>query len=144
MHPASNVALALAGVFCALASLHLYWALGAKTPGGAAIPTRSDGQPVFRPGRAATVAVAMMLFGAAFVILNVGGILAPLGPVMLYRVASFVVGGVLLLRTIGDFRYVGIFKRERSSRFAQLDSRLYTPLCAILAAGTFYVAAAQR
>jgi len=42
---------------------------------------------------------------------------------------------VLLLRAIGDFRLVGFFKRIRGSRFARLDTVLYSPLCLALSAG---------
>jgi hypothetical protein len=37
------------------------------------------------------------------------------------------------LRAIGDFRYVGFFKRIRDSKFARLDTLAYSPLCAALA-----------
>ena len=46
----------------------------------------------------------------------------------------------LLARAIGEFKYVGFFKRVRGSRFAQLDSLLYSPLCLLLAAGVAAVA----
>jgi hypothetical protein len=41
----------------------------------------------------------------------------------------------LLARGIGDFNYLGLFKRLRGSRFATLDTYLYSPLCLLLAAG---------
>jgi hypothetical protein len=49
---------------------------------------------------------------------------------------------VLAARGVGDFRLVGLFKRVRGTRFARLDSRIYTPLCFALAAGIVVVAAA--
>jgi hypothetical protein len=42
---------------------------------------------------------------------------------------------VLLLRAVGDFRLVGFFKRIRGSRFARLDTALYSPFCVLLAIG---------
>jgi hypothetical protein len=44
------------------------------------------------------------------------------------------------LRTIGDFRLVGVFKRVRGTRFARLDSIAFAPLCLLLAAGVVRVA----
>jgi hypothetical protein len=41
----------------------------------------------------------------------------------------------LLARAIGDFKYLGLFKRVRGSRFATLDTFVYSPLCLLLAAG---------
>jgi hypothetical protein len=46
----------------------------------------------------------------------------------------------LLARAVGDFRYVGFFKRVRDSRFATLDTRVYSPLCFVLAAGVAFIA----
>ena len=134
------VALGLAVIFGAIAAVHVFWAAGGATTGGAAVPTVADGAPLFRPGRAGTLAVAVLLAAAAAVVLGRAGVTALLAPPVLYRVATWVLGGVLLLRVIGEFRYVGVFKRERGSRFARLDTWLYTPLCAGLAAGVLYLA----
>jgi hypothetical protein len=142
MRATTMVALALTAVFGALAALHVYWAARGSSgaDGGGAVPTRSDGTPLFRPGRVSTLAVAAALGIAALVVLGRSGVMAPRGPVWIYRAGAWTVGAVLLLRTIGDFRYVGLFKRQRDSRFAMLDTRYFTPLCAALAAGVLYLA----
>ena len=135
------VAVALAIVFTSLAGLHIYWAL-AGGASGAAIPTRADGTPLFSPSAGATLAVAAALLAAAAVVLGRGEVAAlPVAPVA-YRAAAWALGAVLCLRAVGDFRYVGLFKRERGSAFARRDTAVYTPLCAALAAAVFYLAAA--
>jgi hypothetical protein len=48
---------------------------------------------------------------------------------------SRVLALVLLLRAVGDFHYVGFFKRIRNTRFAKMDTLIYTPLCLALAVG---------
>jgi hypothetical protein len=143
MNATSYVALGLAAAFVSLAIVHIVWATGTKAEGFAAVPTRPDGRPLFRPGPAVTVAVAVLLLLAAFIVLGDTGILAPIGPPVLYHIGTWVIGAVFLMRTIGDFRYVGLFKRERGSRFARLDTRIYTPLCGALAIGAFVVALAR-
>jgi Protein of unknown function (DUF3995) len=40
---------------------------------------------------------------------------------------------VFAARVLGDFRYFGLFKRVFDTSFAWWDSRLYVPLCALLA-----------
>jgi hypothetical protein len=45
----------------------------------------------------------------------------------------------LLARAIGEFKYVGFFKRVRDSKFARLDTLLYSPLCLLLAVGVALV-----
>ena len=53
---------------------------------------------------------------------------------------SYVLAVGLLGRAIGEFRYVGFFKRVRGSRFAKLDTVVYSPLCLLLAVGVALVA----
>ena len=137
------VAIVLAVVFAALAALHIVWAArGTRdVDESGAVPTRADGTPLFRPRRASTLAVAIALLVAALVVLGRSDAWRLAGPDWIYRAGAWTVGAVLLLRTVGDFRYVGLFKRHRESRFALLDTRYFTPLCAALAAGTLYLAA---
>jgi hypothetical protein len=66
--------------------------------------------------------------------------LPPYPQFILYRLGAPAVGAALLVRVVGDFRHVGLFKRERSTRFARLDTRYFTPLCAALALGVLYLA----
>ncbi len=146
MAPPQLLAVALAAVLAALAGLHVAWAAAGRSA-GAAVPARADGAPLFRPGRGLTLAVALALAAAAALVLGRAGLLPRPGPwardpAPLYRGGTWALGAVLLLRAVGDFRYVGLFKRERGTRFAALDSRVYTPLCAGLAAGVLYLAAA--
>jgi hypothetical protein len=141
------VAAALATVFAAIAALHVYWAARVTTSPaggvsvGGAVPVRADGAPLFQPGRLGTLVVAVLLTAAAALVLGRAHVVAPLAPPLLYHVGTWVLGAVLLLRAIGEFRYVGLFKRERGTRFASMDTWLYTPLCAALAAGVLYLAA---
>jgi glyoxylase-like metal-dependent hydrolase (beta-lactamase superfamily II) len=46
----------------------------------------------------------------------------------------------LFARAVGDFRYVGFFKKVRGSRFARMDTFLYSPLCLMLSLGVTVVA----
>jgi len=36
---------------------------------------------------------------------------------------------IFLVRAVGDFKYVGFFKRIRETPFAKMDSKFYSPLC---------------
>ena len=40
------------------------------------------------------------------------------------------------LRAVGDFRYVGLFRRVRGTPFARWDQWLFTPLCVSIALGS--------
>jgi hypothetical protein len=142
------IAAGLAGAFGLLAALHVWWAV---RPAGSApahrphdtVPTRADGTPLFVPGPGVTLAVAGALVAAAVVVLGRGGLLPATDTAWsgaVWRVGTWGLAGVLLLRVIGDFRWVGLFRRERRTRFARRDAWCYTPACAALAAGVLYLA----
>jgi hypothetical protein len=117
-----------AAIFGSLGLLHFYWAAGGGTGKNAAIP-EINGVPAFKPSKAATAAVGLVLLGtAAIVLMHVALLLAG-------------AAAVLILRAIGDFKLVGFFKRHRDSRFARMDTLLYSPLCLALGAATAVLAA---
>jgi hypothetical protein len=51
----------------------------------------------------------------------------------------WVLAFVVVARAVGDFRLVGFFKRVTGTRFARLDSAVFSPLCAAIAVGIFVV-----
>ena len=120
-------------IFLALATLHAYWALGSRAGLAAALPAHADGQVVFQPspGMVWLVAAVLLLLAA----LNAAHLLPGLLPPKLHLLATGAVAAGLLLRTVGDFRYVGLTKRVRTTLFARFDTRYYTPFCLLLAAG---------
>lgn len=138
----ATVAVALAAAFIVIAAFHVYWALATdrmNSSGAGAIPTRADGTPLLRPGRAGTLGVALLLVISSLLVLHTAGLLELPGHAIAYRKATWLLAMALVLRTIGDFKYVGLFKRERQTRFAALDTRIYTPLCGALGAGVIYL-----
>jgi hypothetical protein len=126
----------LAGIVCAaflvLAGWHVYMAVtprvGSSESG--AVPS-VGGKALFVPSRRATLAVAVVL------LLFAGLVAATAGLAWM----SYALALGLLARAIGEFKYVGFFKRVRGSRFATLDTFVYSPLCLLLAAGVAIVAA---
>jgi hypothetical protein len=132
------VALLVSATLAGLAIIHVYWALG-RGSGGASFVPQVNGRPAFVPSSAATLAVAFALAVAASLVALTGRLVLD-RPVSLARVPCYVLAAIFLARAIGDFRLVGFFKRIRSSRFARLDSLLFSPLCLALAAGIAFVA----
>jgi hypothetical protein len=114
----------------AVATFHVLWAFGiARTSNS--VPT-VDGKPLFRPSKMVTLAVAAALITAAVITVGCIGMRLPGLPRIFYKVGMWLLSAVFLARTVGDFRYFGLFKSVRESAFAKMDSRLYTPLCATL------------
>jgi fatty acid desaturase len=131
-------------VLSSLALLHLYWAFGGGWGAKEAVPQRK-GKPLFKPGPAACTAVAALLALAAAVVWSkAAGWSLRFLPGCWSTVGTFGVALVFTGRAVGDFRWVGFFKRSRSSRFAALDSRVYSPLCLLLGIGSLLVAIGCR
>ena len=116
----------LAAILAALAAIHVYWAVGGKR-GTAQVFPRLEGKPAFRPGPAATLAVAgLLFFGSA---ISAGLVLQNYRRNLMLAMAL-----VFAIRAIGEFRYCGFFKKVTDSEFAYWDTRLYTPLCVLMSA----------
>lgn len=126
-------------MFTALSLLHVYWAFGGQRASVGVVP-HVGGRPVFKPSMRASLIVAALLAAAASLMLfRIGVFPWPLPDVML-QIALRVLGAAFALRAVGDFKLVGVFKRVRGTRFAQLDDRLFCPLCIALASAAFYLA----
>lgn len=136
---AGVVAVALA----AIALLHVYWGVAGTSGRSSAIP-EAGGRPLFQPTRAACFAVAAALFAATWVLLVSAGHLPALGLPWLGMAGAATVGAVLVARAIGDFRFVGFFKRVHGTEFALLDTRLFSPLCLALGALALWAAFGPR
>jgi hypothetical protein len=115
-----------------IAAIHIYWALGGRAGKSAAIPER-NGRPVIRPGALTTLFVAVALLIAATVVAMQAGLILPGAFQPGVRILSVALACVFLARAIGDFRYVGFFKRIVGSRFARLDTWVFSPLCVLMA-----------
>jgi hypothetical protein len=121
-------------VFAGLAVVHVRWAFTGPGASSAGIPTRADGSPVLNPGPVAALGVAALLLASAWLLLERAGLGLDLLTAPMPAIGTAGVAVILLLRGIGDFRYVGLFKRVRDTPFARMDSRVYTPLVLALAA----------
>ncbi|MGG1551244.1 DUF3995 domain-containing protein [Paenibacillus ferrarius] len=123
----------------AVGILHIYWAFGGKWGSTVAIPTTANSsRPTFRPGIIGTLLVAVVVILDAC-LLGIQGDLLPLAlPSKLVRWGCILSAIVFGLRCIGDFKYVGLFKTNRTSRFARYDYFLFSPLCLWLSWTFFY------
>jgi hypothetical protein len=110
-----------------LAAIHVYWSAGGRRGARAAIPTRGDGTALVQPSRIATLAVAVALVAAAAIVVSAAG-----SPPRAVRILALATSAAFGLRMIGDFRIVGLFKRERRTVFARWDSLVFSPLCGAL------------
>lgn len=130
----SALPLVVCTLFIALALWHFYMAFSDSSGESAAVPS-VNGKPLFVPSTKSTIAVGLVLVLFALLVAATSGILALGLPRPLLTWLSYALALGLLVRAIGDFRYVGFFKRVHESRFAKMDTLVYSPLCLLLAAG---------
>jgi fatty acid desaturase len=128
------ISVCLAIVLGSVAVLHVFWAFGCSWGSAAAIPERG-GKQVFTPSRTVTLLVAAALLIAAGCAVARGGVLAATGSGPVAQVGCWALTAIFGVRAIGEGKYVGFTKRVRNTTFARNDTWIYSPLCALLAAG---------
>ena len=128
-----------AAVLFSLAALHVYWAGGGRWASDVAIPKRGA-QPLFAPGPAATLIVAVLLLAAALVFLGRVGLWGSRIPHWIFVAGSWTLVVVFAARVVRDLQWVGLFKRVRGTPFAWRDTCLYLPLAGLIALAALLVA----
>lgn len=127
-----------------IAVIHVYWIFGGEWGIDAAIPEKyMPTYNVVTQSSFMQVATFFVIIGliafAAIILLN--GLLWDshmyYGMVTL---ATKIIGGIFLLRAIGDFNVCGLFKNASDSKFARCDTKIYVPLCLFLGIGSMLVA----
>ena len=135
----------VSGVFLVLGLWHVSMAVSSSrgAPGETAAVPSVIGKPLFVPSTRATLAVAAGLTLFAALVLATAGILTTGIPRTVLVWLSYTLAAGLLVRAVGEFRYLGFFKKVRGSRFATMDTLVYSPLCVLLAFGVSTVALMQ-
>jgi len=123
----------LAAIFGFLSLLHIYWGIIGLVPPGWMIPSDTSGKLLFSPSRIDSFAVAVVLaVFTVFVLIKAHWIAAPL-PSWMLDFGLWFIALLFALRAIGDFKYVGFFKKIKSTPFARMDARYFSPLCLLVA-----------
>ena len=114
-------------------AIHFYWAFGGKWGANSVLPQINSQKRVFTPSPIATFAVAIpfllisLIFAQAAGWFNIDIVGQYLSSLLLILVAVFAI------RALGDFKYVGYFKKIKNTEFAINDTKYFTPLCAFVA-----------
>lgn len=134
----NTLGILLAIIFAILSLFHIIWAMGGRIGGENAIPS-NNGMPIFKPSIFATLLVAFALLLAMMTILGQIGFLGEMIPNWIFRWATLVIAILFFLRAIGEFKYVGFFKKVSDSGFAYWDTMLFSPLCLFIAVTAFLI-----
>ena len=126
-------------IFILLSFLHVYWAMGGKRGMSAVLPSLEEGHAVFTPGPLITLVVAAAMGIFAFITIGNLDIFRQYINLTIFKYATLAIGLIFTLRAIGDFKYMGFFKKATGTPFAKNDTRYYSPLCVIIAVFTFLI-----
>lgn len=118
-------------IFLLLSALHFYWVFGGKWAAEKVIPTSLEGKSMLNPSKVSTSIVALGLLFFAVIIYLQNHLFSI--PLQYLKYLPLFIAGIFLLRSIGDFKYVGFFKKINNTVFAKNDSKIYSPLCLYLA-----------
>jgi hypothetical protein len=125
-------------IFTSLSVLHFYWAFSGKQVSSAVLPSK-DGQKVLKPSLFGTLVVAVGLLVFAMIAAQFHSEFAIEQIDSIHTVAAWLIALIFLFRVIGDFKYVGAFRKIKNTAFAKNDRLYFTPLCFLLSAGMFFL-----
>ena len=116
-------------VLLVLALIHFNWVFGGEFGFSESLPTKENGERILNPKKidSAIVGAGLLVF-SLFYLLKSGLIQVQLPNWMILYV-GWIISAIFLLRAIGEFKYVGFFKKIRNTKFGRLDTKLFSPLC---------------
>ncbi len=119
-------------IFLPLAIIHFSWAFGGTLGFAEAIPTNEEGKRVMSPGKldSAIVGIGLAIFGLFYTYRS--GLVNLELPGWIITSVGWIIPAIFLLRAIGDFKYVGFFKKVRNTPFGKRDTRFFAPLCLLI------------
>lgn len=123
------IAWLLFAIFLFLSGIHFYWGLGGKWGAEASIPSKENHEKVFNPKLFECFVVGFGLLGFGLFVLVKSTILPFELPVFLADYGLWFVSILFILRSVGEFYYIGFFKKIKNTKFGQMDSKYYSPLC---------------
>lgn len=138
------LAILVAILLMILSLLHFYWVIGGRWGIEGAIPAqfRKNLDAMSRSFNfkimTLAVAVLLMIFGIV-IYSNVEDISHCVNPQITYYGTRFI-AAIFILRAVGDFKIVGIFKNKSNDVFAINDTKYYVPLCLFIGLSSLIIA----
>ncbi len=119
-------------ILIVLSGIHFYWALGGMAGIESTLPTNLERKRMLNPKKMDSALVAVFLLIFALLFFRKAGTLNFYLPPLIGRFGTSVISFTFLFRAMGDFRYVGFSKKIKSTPFAELDTKYFSPLCLLL------------
>jgi hypothetical protein len=127
-----------ATVLIAISAIHFYWAMGGKWAGDRVFPEIKSSKPI-RPTKLITAVVAFVFLGFALIYVEKTQLVNIALPSIIEQYGVLVLGVIFIFRAIGEFKYLGFTKTIKDSKFAEMDTKYYSPLCLLLGINSFII-----
>ncbi len=126
-------------IFTLISGFHFYWAMGGKVGFDVVLPSNTEGSKSLNPSKPITfIAACVFLSVAGFYLIKANLIHLQL-PNLITNYGLYALALVLIIRAIGDFKYVGFLKTIKNTPFADYDTQYYSPLCLFLGLNTLVI-----
>ena len=116
-------------IFTLLGGFHFYWLFGGMWGLEKVIPTKGDKPVILAIPKFATLIVAIVLVSFGLMYLLKSGLITVQVPNWITHYGYWIIPSIFILRAIGEFNYVGFFKKIKNTEFAKADSKIFSPLC---------------
>ncbi len=126
------LALILFLIFILIALIHFYWGFGGQLGSESVFPTKDETTKAEMPGPIPTFIVALGLATIAIFILIKSHIIHFPIPSWLATYGLWILAGIFIIRAVGDFNYIGFFKKIKNTKFGRNDTTYYSPLCLLI------------
>ena len=119
-------------IFIVIGGFHFYWLFGGIWGLKKVIPTKNDKLNSLKIPIYATlmVGIVLLLFGVLYFIKS--GLTSIELPNGITNFSYWFIPVIFILRAIGEFNYVGFFKKINNTEFSKADSKIFSPLCLII------------
>jgi hypothetical protein len=126
------ISIILSLIFIILSLIHFNWVLGGTWGFDNSLPTNEQGERVLHPKKydSAIVGLGLASFGI-FYLLKSQIIEFPIYT-WITTYGGWIIPSVFLLRALGEFKYLGFFKKIQNTEFGKMDTKFYSPLCLLL------------
>ena len=119
-------------IFITLGGFHFYWLFGGVWGLEKVIPSKDNKASSLIIPKFATLLVGLVLIIFGLMYLMKSGFMNVQIPYWLTNYGFWVIPSIFILRAIGDFNYVGYFKKIKNTVFAKSDSKIFSPLSLII------------
>lgn len=119
-------------ILIGLGIIHFYWAIGGNSGFAESLPTKENGERVLNPKKidSGIVGIGLTAFGLFYVLKS--GLININLPDWIADYGGWIIPSIFILRAIGEFKYVGFFKRITQTDFGRLDTEFFSPLCLLI------------